>query len=229
MAGARNYFEWQARLIRPELGERVLEVGCGTGNFTGLILDREAVIATDIEAACVERLRRRFPGRANLTTLVAAPDDPAFAQVAQYRPDCCVCLNVLEHIADDAGALRRMASVLPCGGVVVLLLPAFPALCGPIDRNLGHHRRYTSQSVRRLAADANLTVTKLRHMNVAGFFGWWANALLLRREKQSARQIAAFDRWVVPLMSRLETFCPPPFGQSIIAVMQKRIVLDFAT
>jgi hypothetical protein len=60
-------------------------------------------------------------------------------------------------------------------------------------------------------------------MNVA------ANARLLRREKQSARQIAAFDRWVAPLIARLETFCPPPFGQSIIAVMQKRIVLDFAT
>jgi SAM-dependent methyltransferase len=221
MSLARNYFAWQGRLIEPELGQRVLEVGCGTGNFTSRILQREAVIAIDIEPACVERLRRRFPDQPNLQTLVAAPGDPAFAGLRQYHPDCCVCLNVLEHIEDDAGALRQMSSVLPCGGIVVLMVPAFTALYGPIDRNLGHYRRYTSKSVSQVAARANLRVVKIRYMNAVGFFGWWANARLFRREKQSAIQIAAFDRWIVPAVSTLESYFPPPFGQSLIAVLQK--------
>ena len=49
-------------------------------------------------------------------------------------------------------ALRAMASLLVPGGVIVLLVPAFPALYGPIDRNLGHYRRYTLDSLTRLAA-----------------------------------------------------------------------------
>jgi hypothetical protein len=118
-------------------------------------------------------------------------------------------------------AVRNMGAVLPGGGVVVLLLPAFPGLYGPIDRNLGHYRRYTGRSVARLAAEAGLKLQNLRYMNAAGFFGWWANARIFRREAQSARQIAVFDRLIVPLMSRIESILPPPFGQSLIAVLKK--------
>ena len=39
MQRARNYFEWQARLACPQLGRRVLEIGCGMGNFTRHLLD----------------------------------------------------------------------------------------------------------------------------------------------------------------------------------------------
>ena len=60
MAQAANYFAWQSRLVAPELGQRVIEVGCGIGNFTGTLLDREAVLAVDVDPACIERLRERY-------------------------------------------------------------------------------------------------------------------------------------------------------------------------
>ena len=53
MAKARNYFAWQGRLVMPELGQRVVEVGCGIGNFTGMLLDREMVVSLDIEPQAV--------------------------------------------------------------------------------------------------------------------------------------------------------------------------------
>ncbi len=34
-------------------------------------------------------------------------------------------------------------------------------------------------------------------------------------------QIGIFDRWVVPWLSRLEAAVPPPFGQSLFAVLRK--------
>jgi hypothetical protein len=58
-------------------------------------------------------------------------------------------------------------------------------------------------------------------MNAVGFFGWWVNAKVLRREEQSAGQIAVFDRWVVPVLARVERMVPPPFGQSLIAVLER--------
>jgi len=52
----------------------------------------------------------------------------AFFDLAGSTPTCCVCLNALEHIEDDRQALHGMASILAPGGVVVLLVPAFPML-----------------------------------------------------------------------------------------------------
>lgn len=221
MAAAENYFAWQSRLVTPELGRRVVEVGCGIGNFTRFLLDREAVYALDIDTVCVERLQARYAGRANLHTLVSEPGHPAFEELRRSRPDTCVCLNVLEHIEDDRAALQSMASVLVPGGVIVLLVPAFPALFGPIDQNLCHFRRYTRRSVRELASAAGLRVRKLRYLNAVGFFGWWANARVFRRTKQSPLQIKIFDRFIVPLLSRIEAGAPPPFGQSLFVVLQK--------
>jgi SAM-dependent methyltransferase len=219
MAEAKNYFAWQGRLVTRELGRRVVEVGCGVGNFTRLLLDREAVVAVDSERDCVERLRSRYPDRPNLYTLVSNIPSDAFAAVARYRPDSCVCLNVLEHIEDDVAALRQMADVLTPGGVIVLLVPAFPSLYGPIDRKLGHYRRYTRQSVRRLADEAGLHIRRMHYMNVAGFFGWWINSHVFRLEAQSPGQIGIFDHWIAPIESRIESLIPPPFGQSLLAVL----------
>ena len=221
MTRAKNYFAWQSRLVVRELGQRIVEVGCGIGNFTGLLLDRELVVAIDREKACIEALRERFPRRANLHALVCDAGNGSFRDLARFQPDSMVCVNVLEHIEDDLAALRAMADILTPGGVLVLLVPAFDALYGPIDKNLGHYRRYRRRSLADLAGRAGLEVRKLHYVNAAGFFGWWVNARLLKRESQSDAQIAVFDRSIVPLLSALEGAIPPPFGQSLLAVLRR--------
>jgi len=217
MSRAPNYFAWQSRLVLPHVGRRVVEIGCGIGNFTGMLLDRELVVAIDVEPACVERLRERYPARENLHALVCGD----VSSLGQFAPDSIVCLNVLEHVQDDAAMLRDMASILQSGGTIVLLVPAFPALYGPIDRKLGHYRRYTRRSVSSLAERCGLAVRRIRYMNTVGLLGWWWNARVFRREVQSARQIELFDRVVAPLMSRVEDVVPPPFGQSLLAVLER--------
>jgi len=219
MASAKNYFAWQGRLVLPELGRRVVEVGCGIGNFTGLLLDREIVIAIDQHPGCIERVR--YPNHKNLYSFACDVADAEFAALARFRPDSCVCLNVLEHIEHDECALRRMASILVPGGVIVLLVPAFEALYGPIDQNLGHYRRYSRGFITRLACACGLRVKKTRYVNSIGFFGWWINARVLKREVQSEGQIEIFDRFLVPVLSSLEQWAPPPFGQSLLAVLEK--------
>jgi len=227
MAGAKKYFDWQCRLVTRQLGQRVLEVGSGIGNFTGKLLDREAVMAVDVEEDCIERLKSRYADQANLYAFACdwgAPewDRQVLPRIAEFRPDSCVCLNVLEHFADDREALRRMAHVLLPGSVIVVLVPAFPALFGPIDELLGHHRRYTRRSVRQAADSARLQIAAMHYVNAIGFFGWWANAHLFRRKVQSATQIGFFDQYIVPLSSRLESVVQPPFGQSLLAVLHKQ-------
>lgn len=221
MTHARNYLAWQSRLVKPELGRRVVEVGCGIGTFTGELLDREAVLALDIDPECIERVRRNYAGNPNLQTKVCDAGNGGLADFAGFRPDSCVCLNVLEHIEDDDAALTGMATILTRGGVVVLLVPAFQALYGPIDRNLGHFRRYRASALSRLAATAGLQVRKMRYVNCVGFFAWWASSKILKREFHSQRQIEWYDRYSIPAIEWVENRIHPPFGQSLFAVLRK--------
>lgn len=222
MSAAVNYFAWQARLVKPEIGRRVLEVGCGSGNFTRMLLDRDAVLSVDCDPGCVVWLLERFSSPANLRAAVCdAGDLRDFDEARRFQADSAVCLNVLEHIEDDRGALDAMSSMLPAGGTIALIVPAFESLTGPIDRHLGHYRRYRKESIRKLAAACGLEITKLHYMNCVGFFGWWLNSHVFKLEAQSPGQISFFDRLVVPILSRLEALTPPPFGQSLFVVLKK--------
>lgn len=221
LVGARHYLAWQGKLVLPELGRRVVEIGCGIGNFIGLLLDRETVIGVDREPAYLDSLRRRYGQHANLHTFALDAGGDDLSGLARFQPDCCVALNVLEHIEDDRAALANMAAILPPTGVIVLIVPAFPALYGPVDRNLGHYRRYTRTSLARVAEAAGLRVRKARYFNSVGFFGWWFHAHVTRLEVHPPTHIQTFDRWIVPWLSRLEQHARPPFGQSLLAVLEE--------
>jgi SAM-dependent methyltransferase len=221
MKRARRYFEWQFRMAQAQLGERVLEIGCGLGNFTEHLLDRERVVGIDAEPNCIAEHRARFARRTNLVSLCVDVLSPEFPKLREHRPDSIACLNVLEHVQDDVRALAHMHAVLPKGGRVVLIVPAFESLYGPIDERLGHHRRYNRKSLTKLAERVGFSPRVLRYMNVVGFFGWWFNAHVARKTAQSELQIAVFDALVVPVMSRLESWMEPPVGQSIFTVLHK--------
>jgi SAM-dependent methyltransferase len=221
MKFAGNYFDWQARLVAPHVGKRVIEIGCGVGNFTRYLLDRELVVGIDIEPACAEQWQRAFPGHTNLIGTSMDVTDPVFLELKQHRPDTVVCLNVLEHVEDHVKALQHMHAVLPSGGRALLIVPAYEALYGPIDHNLGHYRRYSKKPFSELAASLGFHAS-MKYMNMVGCLGWWVNAKILKKTEQSEDQIKFFDSAIVPMLSKLEAAVEPPFGQSIFAVLQKQ-------
>jgi len=222
MQKAERYFAWQAGMVVKQIGQRVIEVGCGTGNFTRHLLDRELVIGLDVVEECVSHLRERLGNPANVQARILDIQDREFLELKKARPDTILCLNVLEHIRDHRLALEHMRDVLPPGGKAIFLLPAFEALYGPIDERLGHERRYSKGSWRGLAESAGFHVRVSRYFNFPGFFGWWANAKIFKKEQQSASQIEFFDSKVVPVICKVESWIEPPVGLSIFTVLEKR-------
>ena len=221
MASAANYRNWMFRQIAPYVGQRILEVGCGIGNFTSLLMDRELIVATDVYTPCVDYLKARLAGSLNVVPMKLDIADPAALELAKYEFDTVICLNVLEDIEDDLRALSHMHSVLRPGGRLVLLVPAFQFLYGTVDESLDHYRRYTRKNLLPRMKAAGFKIERSFYMNVIGMSGWFLNNRVLKRREENADQIELFDRYIAPVAERIEKIFPPPFGLSLIAIGQK--------
>lgn len=218
MARLAPYNAWLDARFRSFLGDRVLEVGSGVGNQTRYFLDKERVIASDIEPHYVRELDAKFDHHPNVRVasfrfpLDAASRD----ELRRERIDTIVCLNVLEHIEHDSASLEDFASVLKPGGRLVLLVPAMPALYGSLDIHLNHFRRYDREPLRDLVTGAGFDVQTIRYLNCPGVLGWWLNSRVLRRRVLPRGQLAVF-RWIQPLLA-LEEKRDPSFGMSLLVL-----------
>ncbi len=133
--------------------------------------------------------------------------------------DTIVCMNVLEHIEDDASTLLDFASVLPSGGHLVLLVPSIKALYGTLDQHLNHFRRYDAQELRSKLTTAGFAIDELRFLNRVAVPGWWLNSRVLKRTVMPRGQLRFF-KWIMPLL-RLEEKRPPSFGLSLLVLARK--------
>jgi glycosyltransferase involved in cell wall biosynthesis/phospholipid N-methyltransferase len=212
----QHYAAFQWELVRPWVGQHILEVGSQTGVLTQYLATRERLVAAEIDPEYVEILRRTYGDKPNVE--VRALDLARLGNdgLPAHGFDTVVCARALEHVADDAEALRAMRGSLAPGGRAVLLLPAMPALFGSMDRAVGHRRRYTRREVADKLAGAGFQVEHVSYFNLLGAAGWFVNGRLLGRRSVPGIQARLNDR-LVPLL-RLERRLHPPLGLSILAV-----------
>ncbi|MBE9078841.1 methyltransferase domain-containing protein [Romeria aff. gracilis LEGE 07310] len=213
---ASNYNRWIFSQISPHLGQHVLEVGCGNGNFTELLRQGRQVVAIDLDAAYVEAARERLQGN---DVKIYQLDATQLAAQSQWHGafDSVVLLDVLEHIADDCDLLQQLRLALRPGGRLILKVPALEWLYSPMDKAIGHHRRYTPQRLKSVIQQADLSRSQVWYFNAAGIPGWWLNGSLLGRQTPPQSQVSWFDR-CVPVLQALEERMPPPVGLSLFGV-----------
>ena len=222
MAMLAPYNRWLHERFESYLGKRILEVGSGVGNQTRYFIeDRQRVVASDIEPHYVRELTGRFGDRPNvrIASYRFPLRDIDRTELQTDGIDTIVCMNVLEHIEDDASTLLDFASVLPSGGHLVLLVPSIKALYGTLDQHLNHFRRYDAQELRSKLATAGFAIDELRFLNRVAVPGWWLNSRVLKRTVMPRGQLRFF-KWIMPLL-RLEEKRPPSFGLSLLVLARK--------
>jgi SAM-dependent methyltransferase len=136
---------WQlvARTLSDLAPRRVLEVGCGQGGFGARIAARSQMyvgIEPDEQSYAVALGRI---GALGGTVLHGAID----VVTADEKFELICAFEVIEHLADDAGALSEWISHLAPGGSVLVSVPAGPERFGPMDSLVGHYRRYTREQL----------------------------------------------------------------------------------
>jgi SAM-dependent methyltransferase len=222
MSYAQNYYRWVMQVFRPFIAGTVLELGAGIGNFSAHLIAAgpERVVLVEPAEDLFERLRTRFAGSANVETFHGELGAWA-GQQAGRRVDVVVSVNVLEHIQDDRGVMRLVSAVVRPGGLVLLLVPALPALYGSLDASFGHLRRYNKGSLGALLDGAGLVVRRMRYMNMAGAIAWFAAGRVLRRRALSPLLVRVADAVMIPAGMLFEPLVNAPFGQSLIAIAEK--------
>jgi 2-polyprenyl-3-methyl-5-hydroxy-6-metoxy-1,4-benzoquinol methylase len=157
--------------VRPPA--RVLDAGCGWG-VTLELLERQGyrALGLDISRRALELLDR--PGRELAEADLTQPLPPG---IEPY--DCAIALDVIEHVDDDRGVVRRLGELVRPGGVVVVSVPALPELFTEFDQIQGHRRRYVPETLLDAFAATGLTVEQ------TFWWGSWMVPLLKRRRNRS--------------------------------------------
>ncbi len=218
MDGAVHYNQWLGRRFREHLGRRVLEIGAGIGTITReLESGLELLIALEVDRFYVDRLKNLFRGKPHIRPYLSDVALADWESLQKEKLDTIVLSNVLEHIPDDASAVRRFRQILAPGGRVVILVPALQQLFGAIDEAVGHHRRYTPATLRAVLEENGFQVETLEWMNLAGLPGWFINSRLLRRRSVPKLQLKIYDT-LAPLIAKAESHVKLPVGMSLFAV-----------
>ncbi len=217
MASAKRFNRWMADVVAGWITGEVLELGAGIGNLTVLLSSGpHRYTATDSDAESLYELKSRAQHRPNLKLALCDFSRPE--HVARFRnsADTVVCLNVLEHLADDAAGLQNIRACLRPGGTAIILVPQDPELFGSMDEVLHHKRRYTADELQAKISAAGFRLVELIHFNHVTWPGWYLNSRLLRRRTLSRLQLRIFDL-LVPLWRKVDNRLPWP-ATSLIAI-----------
>ena len=207
---------------------RVLDVGTGTGKIleelqrkgwevTGVDGEKEAIIWCKKRGVIVKQAdinKEKLP-------------------FAAAKFDLVLMLDVLEHISDEQGIIKEIKRALKPGGVLIVTVPAYQWLYSYWDKMMGHERRYSCGSLKKLMANNGFNILYLSYFSCLVLFP----AILVRFFKSlfkvKEEPISDFQTLPLKLISEpilrsyvfleqiLLKFVKLPFGLSLILVARK--------
>ena len=225
------WFEGRRAVLRAIIGQldlpagaRILEIGCGTGGNLPMLAQFGTVFGVEMDDYALARAREVSNCDIEEGWL---PDRLPFD--GQLFDLVCL-LDVLEHIEDDAAALRAVAGRLKPGGFALVTVPAYQWLYGAHDRLHHHIRRYSADRLARKALDAGLQVRRSGYFNALLFPLIAAVRLRKRILRLDETQEAAMpgrivNRWLYRVFAFEAAIVPHvlfPFGISCLAVLERR-------
>lgn len=158
----------------PSCSKRILDVGCGRGNFSAALKAELNVEAWGVEPepSAADEAKRK------LDRVVSGLFTPAL-NLPPAHFDCIVFNDVLEHMTAPEAALRLAADLLAPNGLIIASVPNvahFPTVWrlvakgdwtyrerGTLDKT--HLRFFTRSSIKRLFETEGLKVTYLEGIN----------------------------------------------------------------
>lgn len=225
IAKADKFNKWMFDTIYPFCNGRILEIGSGIGNISQFFIGAKASITlSDIRENYCTQLKERFSDAPTLEdVLLINLTDPDFER--KYKEfektfDTVFALNVIEHIEDDVLALKNCSFLLKDGGTLLILVPAYQRLYCSFDQELGHCRRYTIKSLRKVFEDNYFHIKHSRYFNVMGILGWVFSGKIMKKKTIPEGQMGIYNK-LVPVFKIIDKIFLRAVGLSVILVGKK--------
>ena len=220
LTGTPQYLSWLTRVLRPHLGDRVLEIGAGLGNLTARLMSRKLhYVAVESEPLYLHALHNRFLRTPNVTVAELEVENPADYVMWEGEFDTALCINVLENVADPAAVLASIRECLAPGGILLVLAPQGPNLFNSLDEALCHRRRYSPAGLAGVLSAAGFHVENTFQFNKIGAAAWWISGKLLRQKRIGKPGLKLFDK-TVWLWRRIDRWLPGP-GLSVVGIAKR--------
>jgi SAM-dependent methyltransferase len=220
LTGTPQYLSWLARLLRPYLGDTILELGAGIGNLSGRLMGRRLhYLATEKDPLYLHSLHNRFLRTPNVSVMKLDPERPEDFAEAGGPFDTVLCVNVLEYAVDPGALIESANRVLRPGGSIVLLAPQGPGLFGSLDKTLGHRQRFSKPELTAMLEKHGFKVRRMLHLNKISTPAWWLYGKVLHRSRISKVMLKIFDK-TVWIWRRIDGLLPWR-GLSLVAVATK--------
>ena len=220
MSFAKNYHDWIMEEFYPFIGDYVAEVGAGTGEISKLICKHPVSKFVGFEPSenMFPLLKTNLEDYKNIDVV-----NSCFGEACgkyENKFDSIFYINVLEHIQDDKKELEYIRYALKDKGYLLIFVPAIPWLYSRLDGLLGHFKRYRKNELGQMIENAGFDLVKIKYFDIAGIVPWYVVYVLMKRV-MTTNNVYQYDRYVVPLMKRLESIVSPPIGKNILLVAKK--------
>ena len=151
---AKNYRNYQLKLIKKHISGKILEVGPGRGEIIENFLDDDnKVTLVDTDEEICKILKKRFVGKnADILNCDIESLDQKFNTI--------LYMDVIEHIKEDEKELDKAIKKLEAGGKLIIIVPAFNFLFSEFDLNVGHFKRYYKRDFQEYNSSVSSTKTK---------------------------------------------------------------------
>ena len=165
--GRRAYRVFVDDYVRPQTGDRVLDIGCGTAEILSY-LPVVDYVGVDVSEAYVEAARKRYPDGTRFIAQNVQSTDVDLVGSASF--DLVIAIGVIHHLPDDAAhdLFRLAATALKPSGRFVALDACYAAEQSPVARFLlsrdrGRHIRYSPAYVDLARQHFSEVEASLRH------------------------------------------------------------------
>src|ERR1051325_6070398 len=220
LTGTPQYLSWLTRVLRPHLGDTVLEIGAGLGNLSGRLMGRRLhYVAAEKDPLYLHALHNRFLRTPNVAVCELDPDNPADYAPWKEKFESALCVNVLESVQAPADVLVSLGECVKPGGAVIVLVPQGPGLYGSLDRAMGHKRRVSAGRGGGTARRGGFQVERLHQLNKIGAVSWWIFGKLLGRTRINKAALKFFDK-TVWFWRRIASLLPRR-GLSLVVVARR--------
>ncbi|MBP9813949.1 class I SAM-dependent methyltransferase [Candidatus Woesebacteria bacterium] len=209
------------RFVPVPTGRTFLDIGCGTGVMLRLLAQLGfTTTGIDVNARALTYAKHQ-------TTSVLVRSS-IFQFNSKKLFDAVGAFDVMEHIHDDTGFIKKCHELLRVGGYVFLTVPAGMHLWSAVDTASGHKRRYTTQSMTTLLKNSGFRVVHMGYWNslLLPVYSLWRVLVGSNGEDVVQRYLAMPSAWINRLLLfilRLERLIGYrlPFGATLVVVAQK--------